>query len=411
MMGADVVDLGLVSNALEGDAAMRMLALSACDLTVLFVPTYMTSGQVAAIARGSGTPILVLALQPGEKMDHGTVTTPGFLRFAGVAGLPELCNVLERCAARYELVVGHLHDEAAWSRVERWIRASRVISGLRFSRYGLMGHLYPGMLDIATNVTSLIRPLGGNIEVVEMDDLRAAVEATPESVVGEYMERITKEFRLAPDVDREHLKFQARVAAGMQRLVEDHRLDTLAYFYFGRDNDLHERIAGSMAIGGTLLTSAGVPVGTEFDLRATVAMHVLNLFGARTIFTELYSMNLVGLTAEAPLVKPLAVFHGKSGSGNAVESTVRTGPVTLFSIGELGDGTLRFITGSGQVVEGPLMSIGNTVSRVRFAKPATTWVEDWSRSGSGHHFAMSTGSYVEDLAAASELLGVVHVAV
>jgi L-arabinose isomerase len=386
----------------------------------MFASTYMTSGQFAAIAHGCRSPILVVALQPEAKMDHATATTSDFLRYAGIAALPELCNVLQRCGAQYELVVGHLGDEDTWARIGRWIRAAMVVARLGFSRYGLMGHLYPGMLDIASSVTSLIRPLGGNIDVIEMEDLRAAVEAAPEEAVRDAMVLVAEKFQLAPDVDREHLAFQSRVAVGMEQLVRDRQLDTLAYFYFGRDNDLHERIVGSMAIGGTLLTTAGVPVGTEFDLRATMAMHIMNLLGSATMFTELYSLNLVddvvelghdgatnyAMTAVPPKVKPLAVFHGKSGSGNAVESTVRSGRVTLFSIGELGDGSIRFVAASGDVVEGPLMSIGNTVSRVRFEGSAPAWVEAWSCSGSGHHFAMAADGCVEELVAVAELLKV-----
>jgi L-arabinose isomerase len=39
-----------------------------------------------------------------------------------------------------------------------------------------MGHLYPGMLDVSTDLTSVSAQLGGHVEVLELDDLRVRVE-------------------------------------------------------------------------------------------------------------------------------------------------------------------------------------------------------------------------------------------
>ena len=57
-------------------------------------------------------------------------------------------------------VSGWLRQESAWRRIEQWIRAAHVRAALRHARHGLMGHLYPGMLDVSTDLTLLPTTFG-----------------------------------------------------------------------------------------------------------------------------------------------------------------------------------------------------------------------------------------------------------
>lgn len=419
-LGVGVEDAGFVSEADDAPGAGSRLRGAGCDLVIFFTPTYMTAGPLLAVAQACGARVLVLSLQLDPALPHATADSIDSLEFAGIAGLSEVSNVLSRCDIPHDVVVGHLDDARAWQRVERHVRASAAAAALASARHGMLGHLYPGMLDVASNLTSLLRALGGYLEVFEMDDLRAATAGVTDEEAAEHLQRIGEDFDLALGVDREHLAFQARVAVGMGRLADDHRLDTLAYFHFGRDGDIHERIAGSMAIGGTYLTTAGIPVGTEYDVRATAAMHILNLLGATTMFTELHSINFhdetvevghdgatnLAMTADKPRIRSLSVFHGKSGAGNAIESTAAPGPVTHLALAEHGDGVVRMVLGEGRVVPGPLMWVGNTTSRVDFGCSAARWVEEWSTSGSGHHFAMGAGHHAVTLEVLARHLGV-----
>lgn len=418
--GAEVIDVGVVSDDFDGAAAADGLRRAAPDVVVLFIATYMTSGQVVAIAREVDVPILLLELQPEPHMPHAEVDTGDFLLYAGVAALPELSNVFERCGADYEIIVGHMRQESAWDRIDTWVRAAAVIPALRRARYGMIGTLYPGMLDIATNMTSLIRSFGGNTVILEVDELKKHLDNVDDSAADAVIERSQTLLRFADGIDKAHLREQAMVAVAMQRLVEDRALDTLAWFHFGQPGTVDEMIAGAMGIGGSLLITDGVPVGTEYDVRATIAMFILNRLGTTTMFTEQYGTNYsdgvvelghdgatnLTMTDGTAQLRPLSVFHGKSGGGNSITSTCRPGPVTLLAVAELGDGNIRLVVGEGQVVPGPLMDIGNTVSRVRFDGPPERWLEAWSRSGSGHHFAMGAGHLAPEVLALAKLLSV-----
>lgn len=147
LMGADVEDFGFISDPAEGQMAADRIRSANPDLLVLFVSTYMTSAQVLPLFKYVGAPVLLVCLQPGPSMDHETFGTGDWLGYAGSAGLPEMCVAQERLGMSARSMSGHLGDERAWSKIERWVRAAKVVSNLRRGRFGLMGHLYPGMFE------------------------------------------------------------------------------------------------------------------------------------------------------------------------------------------------------------------------------------------------------------------------
>ena len=118
---ADVVDVGFVSDAIDGAAAAERLRLADCDLVVIFVATYLTSSMVLPIAQRVHAPVLCVDLQPSPSMDHATVDTGKWLAYCGQCPIPELANVFRRAGLEFRSVTGHLHPEPAWERIGRWM--------------------------------------------------------------------------------------------------------------------------------------------------------------------------------------------------------------------------------------------------------------------------------------------------
>jgi len=104
-------------------------------------------------------------------------------------------------------------------------------------------------------------------------------------------------------------------------------------------------------------------------------------------------------------LRGLGVFHGKRGWGVSVEFDVKHGPVTAFGLAQLRDGRFRFVVAEGTVVDGPLLQIGNTTSRIDFGRDPGEWCDAWSASGAAHHWSLGTGHRAEELTALAELLG------
>jgi L-arabinose isomerase len=417
---ADVVDAGFISDAVEAAEAAERLRVAGCDLIVMFLTTYMTATMVVPIAQRTGADLLILNLQPTESMDHATFDTGQWLAYCGACPLPEVANTFERCGIAFRSVSGYLADERAWTRVEGWVRAAGVRRVLRTGRHGLMGHLYPGMYDVSTDLTLLPAYLGGHVEVVELDDLRVRVAAVGDAAVEAKLAEVREVFTLADSVDPDDLAWAATVAVGLEALVADFALDSLAYYHRGLEGELHERLAAGLILGASLLTAAHVPTCGEFELRTSVAMLILDRLGAGGSFTELQALNFTDGVVEMghdgpahlaisdgrPLMRGLGVYHGKRGYGVSVEFDVAHGPVTAFGISQLRDGRLRFIVSEGEVVGGPLLQIGNTTSRVDFGRDPGEWCDAWAATAVAHHWALGTGHRRAELAAVAELLDI-----
>ncbi|HEV2932057.1 MAG TPA: L-fucose/L-arabinose isomerase family protein [Streptosporangiaceae bacterium] len=418
-LDCDVTDAGFISDAQDGARAAEQLRAAGCDLIVCFLTTYMTASMVVPIAQRSGAPVLLINLQPTEAMDHATFDTGQWLAYCGACPLPEMANAFTRCGVPFRSVSGYLEDERAWARITRWIRAAGVRGALRHGRHGLMGHLYPGMLDVSTDLTLVTANFGGHVEVLEVDDLRVRVSAVTAAQESERMALARDVFTVDPSVQEEDFRWAARVSAGLDRLIEDFALDSLAYYHRGLEGEQHERLAAGMILGASLLTARGIPAAGEYELRTSLAMLIVDRLGGGGSFTELQALNFrdgvvemghdgpahLAISQRQPLLRGLGVYHGKRGWGVSVEFDVKHGPVTAFGISQQRDGTFRFVASAGRVVPGPLLKIGNTTSRVDFGCDPGQWADDWSATGISHHWALGTGDLLPELRAAADLLG------
>lgn len=415
-----VMDAGFVSDVEEAGLAADRLRAAGCDLVVVFCATYLTSSMVVPIAQRCGAPVVLLNLQPAPAMTEAERSSTGdWLAYCGACPLPEIVNALRRSGIAARSVSGHLADENAWEKLAVWVRAAAIRRALA-GRHGLLGHLYPGMLDVATDPTLVTAHFGGHIEILEIDDLRSRAERVSAAEVEARVDLTRQLFDLDATVGAADLDWAARVSVGMDRLVEDFRLDSLAYYHRGVGGDPHERVAAGMILGASLLTARGVPAAGEFELRTALAMLVLDRLGGGGSFTELQTLDFDAGVVEMghdgpahfdvshgrPLLRGLDVYHGKAGFGVSVELDVRHGPVTAFGIGQEADGRYRFVVSEGTVVDGPRLRIGNTTSRVDFGCCPGIWTDTWSLSGVGHHWALGPGHRLAELGAVAHLLGV-----
>lgn len=424
-LDAKVIDVGFISDAREADVAAERLRVAGCDLIVMFLTTYMTASMVLPIAQRTKSDVLVLNLQPTESMDHASFGTGQWLAYCGACPLPEVSNAFERSGVAFRSISGYLTEERAWRKVELLIQAASVRRFLQTSRHGLMGHLYPGMLDVSTDLTLVPAQLGGHVEVLEFDDLRVRVTKVKDEQVAQWTEIVRGVFELDESVQTEELDWAIRVAIGLEQLVDDFSLDSLAYYHRGLDGELHERIAAGMILGASLLTARHVPVCGEYELRTSIAMLILDRMGSGGSFTELQALNFtdnvvemghdgpahLAISQRRPLLRGLGVFHGKRGHGVSVEFDVAHGPVTAFGLTQMRDGRFHFVASEGEVVAGPLLQIGNTTSRVDFHRNPGEWCDDWAATAVAHHWALGTGHRSDELKTLAELLGVEFVTV
>lgn len=417
--GGEVVAREFVSWPEEAPAAGVRFRAADLDLFVVHLATYCTSSQILPVVQAAGVPVLVIDMQPSSRMDHPNTDTGRWLAYCGVCSLPEMSSAFLRSGIEFRSVTGHLENEASWTRISEWVRAASVGASLRRARFGLLGHLYPGMLDMSTDMTLLSSQLGSHVEVLEMDDLRVRVEDATDDDVSEVLERTRKIFDLDSSVVEEDLQWAARVAVGLERMVRDFRLDTLAYYYRGLGGELYERLGAGLILGSSLLTADGIPCVGEYDIRTAISMMIMDRLGAGGSFTEFQALNFddgvvemghdgpahLGISSGRPILRGLGVYHGKRGFGVSVEFGVKEGPVTLLGLTQRRDGQLRMVVSEGDVVPGPLLEIGNTSSRVSFGTDPGEWVDAFCAGGPAHHWALGVGHQTKTLERVADLTG------
>jgi L-arabinose isomerase len=404
-MDIEIVSAGLVDTAPSAVSAAQRFAAADLDLIVCYAGTYATSSQVLPVVQRSKAPVLILNLQPSDALDYATCDTGEWLANCSTCCVPEISNAFARAQVKFRVVSGTLRDDpVAWQEIEDWCRAARVARAVRDSRIGFLGHTYPGMLDMYSDFTMVSAQTGAHVEVLEMCDLDACVRAATDAECCARIQLARQIFTLE-NVSGESLEWAARVAAGLDRLVEKFDLDGLTYYYRGLDNNLYERLGAGLILGNSLLTARGVPASGEGDLKTCLAMMIMDRLNAGGSFTEFYAMDLreqfvlmghdgpghLAISAAKPVLRGLGLYHGKRGEGVSVEFSVRTGPVTLLAMTQTADGNLKMLTAEGECIPGPVLRIGNTNSRLRFPLGPREFVNRWCEEGPTHHCALGVG--------------------
>lgn len=426
-LGAEVVSGGLVEQAESSRAAGERFARERVDLVICHALTYATSSQVLPALQAAGVPVLLLALQPVRALDYEDVDTAEWLANCSACCVPEIAGACTRAGIGYETIAGTIEDDQrAWTRIRGWILAAGVRRRLRESRLGFLGHTYPGMLDLYTDFTAIHAQVGAHVEVLEIDDLIARVDAATESEIADKEQEIAGMFEfadpagdpIATEIEPEELGWAARVAVGLDRLARDFKLDGLTYYHRGAGNEA-ERVAAGMIVGSCLLTARGVITSGEGDLKTNLAQLILDRLGAGGSFTEYYALDFeedfvlmghdgpghLAIAHERPVLRGLRVYHGKRGQGVSVEFQVRHGPVTILGCSQTADGRLKLICAEGESIPGATFQIGNTNSRLRFGLPPGEFLERWCAEGPTHHVALGIGHHSDDVARVASLCG------
>jgi len=424
-----VVNLGMIDNARKAAAAGHEFRRADVDLIFLHVSTYALSSTVLPVVRRAKVPVVILNLAPGEAIDYSAFNRMGdrgrmtgeWLSWCQACPVPEIANVFRRCRVPFFQVTGMLEDDpAAWEEIAGWLDAARVASVMEHNRLGLMGHYYGGMLDIYSDLTLQCATFGGHIELIEVDQLAALRRAVSESEVEERAQHFHEVFDVQPECSAEELRRAARTSVALDQLVEIHALGSLAYYYQGTGVPENEDAVSSIILGVSLLTARGIPVAGEYEVKNAQAMKIMDAFGAGGSFTEYYATDFKddcvlmghdgpghGAIAEGKTkVRPLGVYHGKVGHGLSVEMSVKHGPVTLLAVAESGEGRLKLVVAEAESVAGPILEIGNTNSRYRFATGARRFLEEWNAQGPAHHCAVGVGhiaSRIQKLGALLEI--------
>jgi L-arabinose isomerase len=212
----------------------------------------------------------------------------------------------------------------------------------------------------------------------------------------------------------------ARAAVALDRFIQRHSLDGLAYYYGGREGSADRHLTQNMIVGNSLLTSAGFPMCGESDLKTCVGMLILDRLGIGGSFAEFHPMDFkedfillghdgphhINIAEGRPVLRKLVKYHGKPGSGVSVEFKIREGPITMLGVTQKYDGGFKFVIAEGESARGPIPATGNTNTRGYFQPDARTFFKAWTAEGPTHHFALGIGHHAGTLKKIGGALGI-----
>ncbi len=401
------------------------------DGVLLLLTTYLPSSLAAPFANYLDVPQILAGVQPLDHLDYEKCTTFMQLENDDICAMPEIAGVYGRLGRAVPpcVVASSGQKEKITRCVRTWQHAVAAKAAFKYAQFGYLGHTYEGMYDMHTDPTAFSAVFKSHVKMLEMCELaRRAEEVTPEMIEAK-IGVIRRTFLIQePSIDpltdcvrEEDLTWSARMACALDLMVEANRLTALAYYYKGENGNLYERMAAALIIGNTLLTSAGVPLAGEADLKTAAAMLIMNRLGGGGSFAELHPFDVEGncvlvghdgphniaVSEGKPILRKLKQYHGKSGSGIGVEFSLKAGPVTLLSVGSGANGRFRFVAAAGVSEKGRIPQTGNTNTRVTFPGcDVTDFITAWCGAGATHHLALGVGDHLDEIQALAGMMDV-----
>jgi L-arabinose isomerase len=428
--GVEVMNFGMVDTAKSAYALRDKLKAAQLDLIFCDMVTYATSATFGILIRDLDVPIVLVALQPLQALDYSVASTYMQLCNDDFCSVPEFTGVAIRMGKQPPpVILGTLDDDSeADAEIAEWCSIAHVLHDLKSARIGHFGHPIEHMLDMQTDQAALTAAFGCHIVQTEAGDLTQHWMGVSESDLEDRKRQIleifdTPEPKSDPVTTKllpADLETAARASLALDRFVDQHELDGLAYYYEGEPDSLTRKIVTNLIVGNSLLTAAGFPMCGESDLKTCLAMLIEDRLDIGGSFAEFHPIDfregfvLVGhdgphhlnIAEGKPVLRSLLKYHGKPGFGAGVEFKIKEGPITMLSIGVTHGGRFKFIVAEGESVHGPIPPTGNTNTRGFFQPDARTFLKRWVAEGPTHHFALGIGHRAASIEKVASILGI-----
>lgn len=418
---SEIIDIGFADDVDSAFTCLKKAKAEDIDALFIVMATYITSQVAFPFAKYLDIPQILVGIQPLDRLDYGKCTTYMQLVNDDICSMPEFAGVYERLGAKmpFFLVEASGNEERIQKRVSELESAINALSAFKYAKFGYLGHTYDGMYDMNTDPTAFAATFGAHVKMLEMCELAEYVQGATDAQVKAKIDTIKETFDikepsndpLTDYVQDADLEWAARNAVGLDKLIEVNGLSALAYFYKGEKGNLYEQIASNLIIGNTLLTSSGIPLAGEADLKTAAAMLIMNKIGGGGSFAELHPFDVcddivlighdgphnINISDSKPILRKLKKFHGKPGAGVSVEFKLKTGDISLLSCSAKSDGKLKLISAIAESIPGDIPQTGNTNTKCHFPISCTEFVEQWCQAGPTHHLALGVGNKTKEI--------------
>ena len=431
----EVLDFGMVDTSEKAYAVAEQLQAANVDIIFCNMITYATSSVFAPIIREVNRPVVLVALQPRAALDYTKANTFMQLENDNICSVPEFTGVAARLGRKiHDCIIGTLYNDAeAKAEIAKWCNIAKVLHDLKGARLGLMGHTMEAMYDMHADPTAISAAFGLHVPLLEVDDVLELYNQVTEEEITEKIKVIDAEFDM-PEPKSDPIttkltdadKYQAaKSAVALDKFVEKYNLTGLAYYYEGKEESLHRKVATTFIVGNSILNAQGIPMCGEYDIKTCIAMLIMDRLDIGGSFAEFHPFDfaedfiLVGhdgphhlkIANGKPVLRSLQKYHGKPGSGASVEFKIKEGPITMLGITQTAENKFKFVIGEGLSKAGPIPPTGNTNTRGFFAPTTKEFIKKWVMEGPTHHYALGVGHHADTIAKIAEILGIEYVIV
>ena len=426
--GVDVIGCRFV-DTIEGAYELGMEYKKAdIDLLFIYLTTYVASGRYMQGALRADCPVVLVGLQRPLNLTN-TFTLQTMTGAGSPCQMPEAYSAFVRCGLRpADILFGELYgDERVKKNIREWCSAANAKRAFKGSIFGYMGHSYEGMLDMNFDATAVTNEFGAHVRFLEMCELVEYVENCTAQEMKTKLKQIAEVFDLlsksddptTKDVEKSDLEWAAKVSVGLDKLVYTNNLSGFSYYYMGEKNNIYERVASNLMIGNSIMTTNGIAMAGEGDMKTCLAMYLTSALGCGGSFAELCMVDFdkdiviighdgphdIRISDKKPALRGLGLMHGKKGYGVSVEFSIKHGPLTMVGISVDEEGKYSLVTAEGESQEGWTPPIGNTLTRGYFGQSVAEFIENWCRTGVCHHQSLAVGHCADMVEKFGKLMG------
>ena len=271
----EVVYPGLAGNVGDSARIGAALADEQVDVAVMYHASYVDDAMTLAMLDGLGDIFPVLLLSQGMKSflaggaDKLDVTDYG--RAWGNNSAVQLPGSLDRTrpGLRWGFVFGGLDSPRALEQIGQYARAARAVRGLRGKLLSFLPHRSMGvpMYDTFPDESKLIGLTGMRIDYLYIIDLVKEMAAVSDADNDALVESLYAKYEVV-EPPREEVAQSARVALGLERLVEKRGTDVLAIDFSA---GMIPHIGALPCLGMSLLSDKGMVVASEGDAGVAIS--------------------------------------------------------------------------------------------------------------------------------------------
>jgi L-arabinose isomerase len=407
----EIVAPDLVDTAEKSRQAAGLFSREDVDMVLIFPLGYTPSMQIVPAVKDLDLPIRILNAHEDSSYDYARADTAVYLHHEGVCCVPEYAGALVNLGKTFRVRTGYFADPRLQKELEQDFRGAAAAKYFKRMNIGLIGGEYTHMTDMPVDESRILRATGRMLKKPEVEEIENAFNEVTEEQAEDMCGQFRDLYEVDDTVTNDHMRFSAKTAVAYEEVIIRHDIAAFGYYWWG-EKDLITQLRAQSGLAVSRLAAFGRPGVTEGDVKAAMAMKLMDLLGAGGMFAEFFSMDFdenfilcghdgpsnINMAVGRPRLKHLDVHHGKSGHGLGIDFDMKEGPVTLANITQNNAGeTFKLIYSRGEIIPGPILSIGNPNCRVKVEKPIHQFIDEWCAEGPSHHLVLGYGDQGEAL--------------